>query len=261
MPTTPLLKPTHQPMFGSDTRLEDRFKEPFQTWKLQPTPENMDKLLVAVRPVMDQALRKFVRGEASPTIRSRAKLITIKALESYDPGRAQLNTHLFTNLQGLQRAAASEEQIISVPEQVSLDWRHLKSTEQDFKNEAGRDPSDAELADMTGLSLKRIQYVRQLPAVVAEGVYLKPGGEDETLYPPAVQGNPRPRDQAWLEFVYQDLGAIDQLILEHSLGMHNKPVLSNQRLAAKLRISPAAVSQRRVRIQSLLDKQNELQVF
>jgi hypothetical protein len=59
--------------------------------------------------------------------------------------------------------------------------------------------------------------------------------------------------ESWHEFVYHDLDPIDQVILEHSLGLHGKQVLPNQDIARKLKLSPGAISQRKVRIQDQLN--------
>lgn len=45
------------------------------------------------------------------------------------------------------------------------------------------------------------------------------------------------------------------------MGLHGKPILQNQAIAAKLGISPGAVSQRKARIQAKLDMREELGVF
>jgi DNA-binding NarL/FixJ family response regulator len=51
------------------------------------------------------------------------------------------------------------------------------------------------------------------------------------------------------------------VILEHALGLHGKPVLQNQQIAKKLRLSPGAVSQRKAKIQAKLNLQDDLHVF
>ena len=65
----------------------------------------------------------------------------------------------------------------------------------------------------------------------------------------------------WVELVYSDLDETDQLILAHTLGLRGREVLQNQQLAKKLGISPGAVSQRKQRIQRLLDREQQLSPF
>lgn len=151
---------------------------------------------------------------------------------------------------------------MSIPEQVALDLGHVRESENFLRDKLGRDPSDSELADHTGLSLRRLTYVRRARPAYAEGSMVRPtedGGDD--LYSPAVRSRGNGALQQWHEFVYHDLDARDQLIMEHTLGMHGKRVLSNQDVAKRLGISPGAVSQRKARIQQKLDMRDELGVI
>ena len=129
-------------------------------------------------------------------------------------------------------------------------------SENELRDKLGRDPSDMELADHTSLSHKRIEYIRRAQPGLAEGT-LAPEGEAEesTGIGPAVVG---PTNDAWLRFVYLDLNPIDQVIMEHSVGLGGKPILPKQSIAAKLGLSPGAISQRAAKIQMLINKRDEL---
>jgi len=185
--------------------------------------------------------------------------MALDAMKRYDPTKAKLRTHLMFQLQGLRRYAARESQILSVPEQVGLDQGHLREGENFLRDQLGRDPADSELADHLNLSLKRIKYIRQARPTYSEGSFQRPTEEGEDIYQPAIQEKANVRE--WHEFVYHDMSPIDQLIMEHTLGMHGKKVLPNQDVAKKLGISPGAVSQRKARIQSKLDLRDTLKVI
>lgn len=239
--------------------LEPNFKPHFEAWKASPTPETTGNLLRAVDPVINEAIRTYGGGAAkSPTLRSKARRLTISALTNYDPTRAKLRTHLLSQLQGLRRMSAKEEQILNIPEQVLLDLGGLREAENRLRDQMGRDASDLELADHTGLSTKRIAYLRTMKPSFSEGRLVRVDDEGTSMNMPAVDptGGQSQAFGAWHEFVYHDLDPIDQLIMEHTLGMHGKPQLSNQDIARHLRLSPGAISQRKARIQSKLD-QNE----
>jgi DNA-directed RNA polymerase specialized sigma subunit len=238
--------------------LESEFAEPYNTWKANPSPENATALLKTVHPVLTAALRTY-GTQSSPTLQSRAKIMALDAMDRYDPSKAKLRTHLMFQLQGLRRHAAREQQILSVPEQVALDLNHLRESENHLRDQLGRDPSDSELADHTGLSLKRIGYIRGARPSYAEGSMQRTTSEGEDIYsPPVVE---RDNVRQWHEFVYHDLAPTDQLIMEHTLGLHGKPVLANKDLAQKLMISPGAVSQRKAKIQAKLDLREEFGVI
>lgn len=242
-----------------DYYLEPEFEPHYKAWKADPNPQNSGKILKTVEPVLSAALRTYAGSSPSPTIRSRAKIMALNAIGTYDPTRAKLRTHLMTQLQGLRRHVAREGMAVSVPEQVALDLGHVRDAENRLRDQLGREPSDMELADHTRLSTKRLAYLRQHRHARSEGSMQRPTEDGENIYSPAVI--PTGNHSAWHEFVYQDLDPVDQVILEHTLGLHNRPVLQNQEIARKLRLSPGAISQRKARIQQKLNLQDDLRIF
>ena len=242
-----------------DGRLEPEYHDDFHAWKTAPSPQTTTKLLATVKPSIDKAISAHV-GQDNPLLRSRAKTMSLTAMQSYDPTRARIGTHLMNQLQGLKRVNRQQQQIISVPERIALESHHLREGENELRDRLGRDPSSVELADHTGISLRRLAHVRKYRPAVAEGFFSQMGGDDEDGgFAPAVDQQ-SPTDH-WTELVYGDLDSSSQLILEHTLGLHGKPVLQNQALAAKLGISPGAVSQRKLLLQRKLDLQQTLSPF
>ncbi len=239
--------------------LEPEFHAPFTTWKADQTPENSAVLLKSIRPVLTSVMRQFSIPD-SPTLQTRAKIMAIHAMKRYDPSKAKLRTFLHSQLQGLRRHTAKETQILAMPEQVGLDAFNLNKAENELRDNLGRDPSDLEIADHIGMPLKRIAYVRKAKPGFSESFFHRQTDEGEDYYAPAVQAK-NGAVQQWHELVYHDLAPIDQLIMEHTLGLHSKRVLQNKDLARKLRISPGAISQRKARIQQKLDLRDELSVF
>lgn len=245
------------------TLLEDDYAPHFHAWKSQPTPENASTLLKHVDPIINEALRTYGSTSAkSPTLRGKAKIMALGAMERYDPSRAKLRTHLLTQMQGLRRLASREEQAIRIPEQLSLDRNRLSATENELKEQLGRDPSDVELADHGGISLRRIAHIRATPGAFAEGSLTRYDSTGAGVWSPAVTSGPteNARKMAY-EFIYHDLSPSDQLIMEHTLGLHNKQVLENQQIARKLRVSPGAISQRKLKIQQQLDSLSSTGLF
>lgn len=243
-----------------NSMLEPDFAPHFNTWKANPTPVNTSKLVKVMEPVISSAVKSYAVGGASPTLHSKAKLIVIDALKSYDPTKAKLKTHMMSQLQGLRRASTKETQILSIPEQVSIDIGRLNEAQNLLTDKLGREPSTLELADHTGVSKKRIEYIRRSKPVYSEGMVTSPKGDDsDELFQPQVDS--RGGDEAWLDFVYHDLDPLDQVIMEYSLGMHGKKILSNQGIAKRLRVSPGAISQRKAKIQNKLDSREELDIL
>jgi DNA-directed RNA polymerase specialized sigma subunit len=182
--------------------------------------------------------------------------MALKALDTYDPARGNVRTHLLSQLQSLRRASAQAQNIISIPEQVSLDFSRLNENENELRDRLGRDPSDDELADSTGLSVRRIRKVRAFNQPVAEGMTTREVGPDDSYggdTASTIPGSTRAAD-AWFNFVYEDLSPVDKLVADMTLGRNGRRKTSTQDIARRLNITPGAVSQRAAKIQAMLDK-------
>lgn len=242
------------------SQLEQEYSQPFGQWKAAPGPKTAGGLLKAVDPVLKSGVNAYSQGSPSPSLKSRAKKIALNAFNTYDPNQGKLKTHLMSHLQGLRRYAQQQQSVFNVPEQVRLDAFHLSEAENRLRDNLGRDPSDLELADETGLSRKRLAYVRQVPMAMHEGRFAEMG-EAGQGYSPGVANTSPAADNAWADFVYHDLSEIDQNIMEYTLGMNGNPQLPTGEIAQKLGISASAVSQRASKIQQLLNQRDDMELF
>lgn len=215
----------------------------YETWKQKPTDINFDAVLDKAEPVINSAIQSYAGGDK--TLHTRAQLLAARAIKSFDPKKGtKLRTHLMTQLQPLSRAYRERTQLISVPERVTVDLYKMRQEEQRFKDQFGRPPSDGELTSATGLSRRRLMHVRKFSGrETAESGLV--GDEGEVLYPGISSPDP---EQILIEYVHHDLDPMDQMILEFRSGLYGKPVLSNNEIAAKLKLSPGAVSQRAAKI-------------
>lgn len=237
---------------GSKKTLEPDYDEAYQGWKASDTPQTRGMLLRKVQPVLDTAVYTYAGKNASPAVKSQARLMALDAFKTYDPAKGNMKNHLMATLRRLQRTAAQGQQIISIPERVALDRRHLREAEEALRDSIGRDPSDAEIADYTGLSLKRIGHVRQAASPVNSGSILDEQGE--VYAPPSSIPGANQNDEAWQDMVYYDLEPTNQAIMDYTLGLHGAPTLENREIANRLGITAGAVSQRKAKIQAMLDE-------
>lgn len=232
--------------------LEPDFEEPYNAWKADPTPDQNAAMLKTLGPTIEGAMRVHV-GQPNPLLKSRAGLMALEGLKSYDPARGRLQTHLYNHLQGLKRVNRQQTSILKVPERVALERQQLEAATSELRNILGREPTDDEVSDLTGFSGQRMGRVRSYKPAAAEGAFEDAGG---------VQGGIRtPGDQQfdmWREIIYDELDDYHRKIMEYTLGMNGHRPLSNQALARKMNRSPGAISQAKLRIQNLLDQQHEL---
>jgi DNA-directed RNA polymerase specialized sigma subunit len=229
----------------------------YPQWKANQSPETNTRMLQVIQPIVDTAVSSYGGKATSPNLKSRARLMALKALSTYDPQRGNVKTHLLSQLQSLRRLSAQEQNIISIPEQVGLDYRRLAESENELRDNLGRDVLDDELADHTGLSVRRIRKVRAFNQPVSEGMTTARSSTSEdaanTDIASSLPGATNTAD-AWMNFVYDDLSPTDKLIMDMSLGRNGRRATSTQDIARRLNITPGAVSQRAAKIQNMIDQ-------
>lgn len=237
--------------------IEDEFASPYEAWKSAPGPDANAAMLKTLDPVIQGAIKTHV-GEPNPLLNSRARAMALEGLRAYDPTRGRLQTHLYNHLQALKRVNRQQTTIIKVPERVSLDRHHLGRYEKELADELGREPTDAELMDRTGFSRRRISRIRAYNPAIAEGMM-----EDETgqSFAGAVRDPVSEARSMWQQIVYDDLDPYHQKVMEYAFGMGGRRQIPNHDIARRLGKSPGAISQAKLRIQKMLDEEQDLNPF
>lgn len=236
------------------SKLEPEYADAYTAWKADPQPKTLGPLLATTAPALNRAIAMHV-GTPDPIVLGHARRLAAESFSRYDPAQSGLGTFLTHQLQGLKRIVRKSQNIISVPERVSLQRGHLLDAETTLTDALGREPTAEELADHTGLSVKRITHIRQYKPAIPEGFFSSMNVEEGGGLSPAVRHGYNPRI---IDAVYQDLDDTDKKILEWTLGMHGTKPRQNQRIATALRVTPGAISQRKQAIQAKLDQMAEL---
>lgn len=232
-----------KPQFNSSE--PDELTTLHSQWTKTQDPNLLRQMVAKMDRPIDNAMTSYVGGP-NPILRGRAKKIAADAIRNYDPkSGASLKNWVSVNLQGLQRYANTTTPI-QVPERIRLDNSRIYRISQEFTNENGRPPSDDELSNLSGLPVKRINYVRKLSMpVVAEGKFMSMGdSEDSDVYMPGVAKTDY--ENVWAEYVYHDLDPISKQIYDMRIGrgQFKDSPLPVHEIAKRLNMSSAAVSQR-----------------
>lgn len=254
---------SNPPLPDPSSRLEADYLEPYNAWKADPSPAQNAAILKKLHPVIEGAVRTHV-GEPNPLIMGRARRMTLDGLRSYEPQRGRLQTHLYNYLQGLKRVARQQSVVLKVPERVQLDRQSLQTAETDLTHRLGREPTDAELADHTGFSLRRLARVRSYQPAVAEGTMEEANPEAQEVFGGTRlpgQTSAARRLPAWHRVVYDELSDFDRKVMEYAYGLNGRRAMANQDIASKLGRSPGFISQRKAIIQRMLDQGDELNPF
>lgn len=214
----------------------------YDNWLKDPTPDNLGAVIAAMEPVINSQVYQYTGPK--PLLRSKAKLLTINAIKTFDPTRgAKLQSWVTTQLQPLSRynqqlrpVKASEDAIRQAAE--------LNRQTMDLENELGRKANVDEVADRVGISAARIRKLRAKVITTMPETALESTTDEgeETVSTPAVSEPDRLSTAE--EVVYESLNPRDKAIYDWKIGKHGKPLLLNQIIAKRLGITPALVSQR-----------------
>lgn len=207
----------------------------YSRWKVAPSPHSMSDVLKGVEPVIKSQISRFP-GTNETLLRSEARRLAVQAVKTYDPAHgSSLQTHVFNHLRPLARFTQKTSRAVTVPRDAREGIANLMRAKQDFMEEHGREPSDAELQDLTGLSGDKFSRLSGM------AFYEMPEGKQET--PVAVT----PEDSRigmWTDFVYHDLPNRDRLIMDYRLGRNGRPVTDVNKIAAILKVDPSYVHKR-----------------
>ena len=237
--------------------LEDKYKPAYEAWQGNQTPEGNAAFLKEIAPIVQKGVQMY--GGDSPLAASQGRLMALEAMKKYDPTRSRLQSHLLTQMQGLQRVQRKQHEVIRAPERVLLENYRLNQKTQELSDELGREPTDAEVSDSLGISMDRLTKLRRFQPGISSGQ--ASSQNPESGMPASRLPNQQDMENYWTEIVYQDLGPVDQKIMEMSLGMHGQKKLSNLEIAKKLNRSPGAITQRKMRIQELLNQESDFSPF
>ena len=225
----------------------------YDAWKRRPSKNTITPLVTALSPVLDKALYGY-GYQSDPAAKTTAQLYLTEVLPKYDPAKgANLKTFVTTEMQRLQRILPRQSQAIPIPEQAQLDLKHVQQAETDLKDTLNREPSPTELADHLGLSIRRINTIKAkygMPTMHAGSMMDEQGGQVEF----GMANQTDPNEELWQEAVYGGLAPIDQNIMDWSLGLHGNPIKSKTEIARRLKISPAAVTQRSAKLRAKLEE-------
>lgn len=215
----------------------------YEMWKTDPTPDNMANIVSALEPTLNAEIQRY--SGPKPLLRTKAKSLAIKAVKTYDPeAGAQLRSWVVTQLQPLSRYG-QQLRPVHASEMAIRQAAELNRLRMEASDELGRDPTHEELADKSGLSIKRIKMLQKtIRPVVSEGTFTAGTSQGEDVgssLPGTESGNVVGNAE---EMVYDSLNDRDKMIYDLKTGKHGKAVLSNQEIAKRLGVTPALISQR-----------------
>lgn len=206
----------------------------WEQWKRTRSPQDMQALLNQLQPIINQQVSRWGGTLSNPTLDLQAKILTTKAIQTYDPNRgAALATHVTNQLQKLSRTVYTHSRAARLPEHKAIGVTSFQVAEEALKSQFGREPTTVELADHLGWSQPRTEAFRQ---VAGRRELLTSSEFNPATFPIADQEDPV------VGFVYHDMAPKTQQLFEHITGYGGAKVLSNPELMQKFKMTQGQLS-------------------
>lgn len=226
----------------------EKANQPIQTiierWNRTGDKKDTETILKYLQPTIKSALHTYVPGQQQ-AFKIKATKIALQSMRSYDKKRAtKPQTYAFVNLQRLNRIRRDRDTLIHIPESQVYLKATIDKKVQDLTDTLGRQPTEEEISDATGISKKKLEKLNNF-TTFSQSSTINPQNNQSSFSISDVT------DRDYYNYVYSSLGAIDKKILELSSPLKGTP-LSNNEIAKRLKLSPGAISQRKQKIQQLM---------
>lgn len=206
------------------------------------------QLLKSLGPLINTQVGKYTNsGLPKMSIELEGLRLAGNALDTYDPTKAQLNTHVVNNLKKLSRFVTDYQNIGHIPEPRALMIGKYNNTHSYLTETLGREPTSLELADSMLVPLKEVE---RLQDELRKDLYMGNVVEedDDTGFYEFIDPDGGSQFKEALEFVYFDSTPEEKLILESYTGLYGKPKLSSKQIAQKLNITEAQLKLKRKKL-------------
>lgn len=198
------------------------------------TQEEIKQLIDSHKKLIELEASKNAKFIPLTFVKIEAYKLAHAAAQKYDPSTGiKFSTYLTNALQKLSRLSTQYGGTVRVPENKQFKISKLNQIETGLTETYGRQPTAAELADASGMSLSA---VNSLLSTRKKDVNLS-----NLAFTPVFHSS---LDDDWVHFVYHDLSDKDKLIFEYKTGFAGKQKLDNAAIGKKLSMSPSTVAQR-----------------
>lgn len=248
-------KPEELIVLPEETEINQDALSPYDKWVLNPTQDNLANVTKSLKPTIDSVIANY--GDlGNPQIKSKANVITAKAIQTYDPSfGVSLPTYVSSQLRQLTRTIRQSNNVLSIPEGVQLDAYAIYRAEKEFEDENGREPTLEELSDATHLSKKRITTIRKKnKAVVMDTATTSEEGTS------LVGTSDVDYSKDAFDYIYNDSDTTDKKLLEYITGYGGITPLDNKTIMQKLKLTPVQLTRRKMRLSKrIMDIIHELE--
>lgn len=228
--------------------LKNKEIELFNRYKAGDQQAKME-LVTSLTPLIISQTNKFA-GSGLPQIavKLEGQKLALQAIDTYDPTKSQLNTHVTNYLQKLSRFVTNYQNVGHIPEPRALMIGKYKTIYSNLESDKGREPSLFEVADamqVSPIEIERLQVELRKDlstSIISEDddgtgfyEYVSPMGYD-------------PKTKEAIDFVYFDSDSTDKKILEYTLGLYGNQKRKAKEIATLLNINEIELKNRKLKL-------------
>ena len=230
----------------------NRQLELWQTWKADPTEDNLEPLLKEFEPDVDFRVSEFSKVKNFPVpeqaLRSKGRILALKGLQTYNPDKkASVRTWVNWQLKKLRSFTVEHQNFGRIPEQRALQISHFRDVRNDLTERMGMPPDALTLSEALQEQNPRYNWsVAEVQRMQTE--LRKDRVESMSLEPDTMPTLFESEERDILRYIYHDLNSQERLVYEYTLGINGKPKLPAKEIAKRMNISGPKVSRLRTSI-------------
>jgi len=206
--------------------------ELWKTWKDTGDTETLSTLLTSMQPLLQKSVNKY-RAAPVPSyaLEAVARDLAVKAFETYDPNKAQLNTHTVNHLKHLQRYVLNYQNVGKIPETRGVKITRYLNTKAQLSDEYNREPSLAEMADELQWNIAEVERMeKELRSDLAIRE-----GKEEAFFDYST-GDESDDLKDWATFAWYDADDVGKKLLEHTFEIGGAPRMTVKELSTQMDI-------------------------
>lgn len=207
----------------------------WEQYREAKSPAARTELLKRFEPLIHSQVQKWDGIVPRDVLNNEAKVLTAKAIDSYDPSKgAALGTHVTNNLAPLSRTVYTYQNTARLPENITLRMQSYEAARDHLVSTLGREPTTDELRDELGWTANEINRIQQYnrkdlveSGGAVSGDFYATNDDDE---------------DAELAAIYFSLMPEEKKLFEDMTGYNGAQKLSTQQILTKHNLTQAQLS-------------------
>ena len=125
-------------------------------YKATNDPKIGQQLLELHAPIINQHVQKWSGTIPDIVIRKYADQYALDGFRTYDPSKAQIQTHLYNHLSRLSRLNYANQNVVQIPEHQIRQISSFNQSINHLRDTLDREPTQEEIADHMGIPVSHV---------------------------------------------------------------------------------------------------------